>query len=108
MLGIHNASTPFGLKAMEELKRLIELYDYRNKIHIRLNEQNEFLMAELPSNKVEAYKLFQKVYDNGNGYILDVWAYRNDIDSFTIDPFIDLLSKVGFWAKYKNNKKEGK
>lgn len=27
----------------EETDRLIELYDLRNKIHIRLNEQNEFL-----------------------------------------------------------------
>ena len=44
------------------------------------NEQNEFLMAELPKNKETAYKLFKQVYDNGNGYILDVWAYRADID----------------------------
>ena len=62
------------------------------------NEQNEFLMAELPSNKETAYKLFKQVYDNGNGYILDVWAYRADIDSFTVDPFIDLLSKVGLFV----------
>lgn len=27
----------------EKFKRLIEFYNYRNKIHIRLNEQNEFL-----------------------------------------------------------------
>lgn len=69
-----------------------------NNLFQFFNEQNEFLMAELPSDKVEAYNLFQKVYDNGDGYILDVWAYRNDIDSFTIDPFIDLLSKVGLFV----------
>ena len=28
---------------VEEKNRLLELYDFRNKIHIRLNEQNEFL-----------------------------------------------------------------
>ena len=27
----------------EEIKEIIDMYDYRNKIHIRLNEQNEFL-----------------------------------------------------------------
>ena len=69
-----------------------------NEIFQYFNDQNEFLMAELPSNKVEAYNLFQKVYNKGNGYILDVWAYRYDIDSFTIDPFIDLLSKVGLFV----------
>lgn len=69
-----------------------------NEIFQYFNEQNEFLMAELPSNKESAYKLFKQVYDNGNGYILDVWAYRADIDSFTVDPFIDLLSKVGLFV----------
>lgn len=69
-----------------------------NELFQFFNEQNEFLMAELPTDKVEAYNLFQKVYDKGDGYILDVWAYRNDIDSFTIDPFIDLLSKVGLFV----------
>ena len=69
-----------------------------NNIFQYFNEQNEFLMAELPKNKETAYKLFKQVYDNGNGYILDVWAYRADIDSFTVDPFIDLLSKVGLFV----------
>ena len=27
----------------EEISEIVEMYDYRNKIHIRLNEQNEFL-----------------------------------------------------------------
>ena len=35
-LGILNISS-------DDLERLIELYDYRNRVHIRLNEQNEFL-----------------------------------------------------------------
>ena len=69
-----------------------------NEIFQHFNEQNEFLMAELPKNKETAYNLFKQVYDNGNGYILDVWAYRADIDSFTVDPFIDLLSKVGLFV----------
>lgn len=69
-----------------------------NEIFQYFNEQNEFLMAELPKNKETAYKLFNQVYDKGEGYILDVWAYRSDIDSFTVDPFIDLLSKVGLFV----------
>ncbi|MBQ8292738.1 MAG: ABC transporter ATP-binding protein/permease [Bacilli bacterium] len=69
-----------------------------NDLFQHFNEQNEFLMAELPENKESAYQLFNQVYDNGEGYILDVWAYRADIDSFTVDPFIDLLSKVGLFV----------
>ena len=68
-----------------------ELFQY-------FNDQNEFLMAELPGDPETAYKLFKQVYNNGKGYILDVWAYRADIDSFTVDPFIDLLSKIGLFV----------
>lgn len=47
-----------------ELKRLIELYDYRNKIHIRLNEQNEFLDKKFDRNLYnETIELMKKIDD---------------------------------------------
>lgn len=47
-----------------EKNRLIELYDLRNKIHIRLNDQNEFLDRKY--NRIlynESIELLQKVDD---------------------------------------------
>ncbi len=66
------------------------------KIYDHFNDQTEFLLAELPANEETAYSLFKTAYRNG--YILDVWDYKNDIDTYTIDPFVDLLSKVGLFV----------
>lgn len=45
----------------DKFERLIELYDYRNKIHIRLNEQNEYLddkfNLQLYNESIEMLKL---------------------------------------------------
>ncbi len=42
--------------------RLVELYDFRNKIHIRLNDQNEFLDCKYNRKLYnEAIELLQKV-----------------------------------------------
>lgn len=47
-----------------ELKRLIELYNYRNKIHIRLNAKNEFLDGKYDQNLYnEAIELMKKIDD---------------------------------------------
>lgn len=47
-----------------EKNRLIELYDLRNKIHIRLNDQNEFLDCKYNMTLYnEAIELLQKVDD---------------------------------------------
>lgn len=45
-----------------EIKRLIELYDYRNKIHIRLNEENEFLDKKFDTKLYnETIELMKKI-----------------------------------------------
>lgn len=47
-----------------EKNRLIELYDLRNKIHIRLNDQNEFLDGKYNRTLYnEVIELLQKVDD---------------------------------------------
>lgn len=55
--------------------------------------ENDKILIELPHDAKEAYNLFNKAYSKG--YIIDVWAYQTDIDSYIIDPFVDLLSKAG-------------
>lgn len=48
-----------------DLDRLIELYDYRNKIHIRLNKQNEFLDGKYNIKLYnETIELMQKIDDS--------------------------------------------
>lgn len=57
---------------------------------------SENLLAELPKDSSIAFQLFQNAYQNG--YLLDVWSYKNDIDAYTIDPFIELISKAGLFV----------
>lgn len=64
---------------------------YKTIIH-----SSENLMAELPQNPEAAYALFNAAYENG--YIIDVWNYRSDIDAYMVDPFIDLISKAGLFV----------
>lgn len=46
-------------------KRIIDIYDLRNKIHIRLNDQNEFLGCEYNRTLYnEVIGLLQKVDDS--------------------------------------------
>ena len=50
-------------------------------------------MTELPKDGSKAYSLFKKAYRHG--YVINVWEYRTDIDSYTVDPFINIISKAG-------------
>ena len=59
----------------------------------QLSIDSEKILIELPNNSKEAYNLFQKAYKKG--YIINVWEYQTDIDSYTVDPFIDIFSKAG-------------
>lgn len=57
----------------EEIDEIIEMYDYRNKIHIRLNEQNEFLDNKYNMelyNRVISYlkRVDEKLWKNGVPY----------------------------------------
>ena len=57
----------------DDLERLIELYDYRNKVHIRLNEQNEFLddkfNLQLYNESIKFLKdVDEKLYENAVPY----------------------------------------
>lgn len=62
-------------------------------------EKTENILMSLPSNPETAYNLFLKAYNKGNtnefSYILNVWAYKTDIASYTVDPLINLVAKGG-------------
>lgn len=59
-------------------------------------KNNSFLLAEMPEFEEKAYEQFKLAYDNG--YIIDLFKYREDIDSYEISPFINLLSKAGVFV----------
>ena len=82
--------------------KIVGLVDSENMIYVHedtidsltsFTRETDKILVELPKNPDEAYKLFNKAYDNG--YVINVWGYRTDIDSYTIDPFIDIISKAG-------------
>ncbi len=56
---------------------------------------NSLLLAEMSTFEDVAYRDFQNAYNNG--YIIDLFAYREDIDSYEISPFVNLLSKAGLF-----------
>lgn len=67
--------------------------DTYEKMDAIFNQEIENVITQLPSSSDETYQLFQKAYRAG--YIIDVWAYRLDIDAYEVDPFIDIVAKAG-------------
>lgn len=56
----------------------------------------EHILMELPNSAPLAYNYFNQALEQG--YVINVWKYRNDIDSYTVDPFVDILSKAGLFV----------
>lgn len=68
--------------------------EYQN-IFYTYNNLEEKILVELPNNPEAAYSLFNRALDAG--YVIDVWAYQQDIDTYIVDPFLDLASKAGLF-----------
>lgn len=68
--------------------------EYQN-IYYTYNNEDERIIVELPNSSQEAYNLFNRALDGG--YVIDVWAYQQDIDTYIVDPFLDLASKAGLF-----------
>lgn len=68
--------------------------EYQN-IYYTYNNEDERILVELPNNSQDAYNLFNRALDGG--YVIDVWAYQQDIDTYIVDPFLDLASKAGLF-----------
>lgn len=59
-------------------------------------KNSSYLLAEMSPFENTAYSEFRKAYKNG--YIIDLFKYREDIDSYEVSPFINLLSKAGLFV----------
>ena len=68
--------------------------EYQN-IYYTYNTDEEKILVELPNDSVEAYNLFNRALEAG--YVIDVWEYQQDIDTYIVDPFLDLASKAGLF-----------
>ncbi len=68
--------------------------EYQN-IYYTYNTEEERILVELPNDSEKAYDLFNRALDAG--YVIDVWAYQQDIDTYIVDPFLDLASKAGLF-----------
>ena len=56
----------------------------------------ENIILELPTSASKAYQYFNTAFNKG--YVINVWKYRADIDSYTVDPFVDIISKAGLFV----------
>lgn len=68
--------------------------EYQN-IYYTYNTEEEKILVELPNDSVEAYNLFNRALNAG--YVINVWSYQQDIDTYNVDPFLDLASKAGLF-----------
>ena len=59
-------------------------------------KNNSFILAEMSPFEEVAYRQFRDAYNKG--YIIDLFKYRDDIDSYEISPFIKLLSRAGLFV----------
>lgn len=62
--------------------------------HFKIVTEN--IIFELPTSASKAYQYFNEAYNKG--YVINVWKYRADIDSYTVDPFVDIISKAGLFV----------
>ena len=65
------------------------------RINDTLKDPNEKIIVQLPESSRLAYKQFNQAFKKG--YVLNVWAYKQDIDNYVVDPFINLSSKAGLF-----------
>ena len=64
-------------------------------IYYHFTTNNEKILVELPDNPSQAETLFNNALNAG--YVIDVFAYQQDIDNYEVDPFINLMSKAGLF-----------
>jgi len=73
----------------------LHTFDY-DEAYTRIIQSSEEIITELPKNGFDAHKMFLSLAKED--YILDVWAFRELIDTFSIDSFILLASQVGLFV----------
>lgn len=73
----------------------LNVSDY-NLTYGRIVQSSEEIIVELPRNATQSYHMFKTL--ERDGYIIDMWAFREIIDTFSVDSFIILASQVGLFV----------
>lgn len=54
------------------------------------------ILFQIPNDSKKAYDQFNEAIEKG--YVIDVFAYKNDIESYNVDPLINFASKAGLFV----------
>jgi putative ABC transport system permease protein len=73
----------------------LNMFDY-NQTYSRIVQSSEEIIVQLPRDATASYQLFQTLAKDD--YIVDMWVFRELIDTFSVDSFIILASQVGLFV----------
>lgn len=59
------------------------------------NKESENIIVELPNNPQKALQIFKKLYKDDHHYVIDVFQYKDRIESYDVDPIIEFASTGG-------------
>lgn len=69
----------------------VETLDEANLV----NTLNEKVLVELPNDPQVALSYFNQLYNNDYHFIIDIFAYQNEIESYNVDPMVEFISNMG-------------
>lgn len=58
-------------------------------------KESENIIVELPNNPQRALQIFNQLYKDEHHYIIDVFQYKDRIESYDVDPIIEFASTGG-------------
>lgn len=59
------------------------------------NKESENIIVELPSNPQKALQIFNRLYKDEHHYVIDIFQYKDRIESYDVDPIIEFASTGG-------------
>ncbi len=61
----------------------------------KLSSETENIIVELSNNPNDVLNKFNKLYNNDYHFVIDIFNYKDAIESYNIDPMIEFASKGG-------------
>ncbi len=80
---------------------ILDSHDYARYANLIVNftnpgdNESENIIVELPNNPKKALQIFNKLYDSKQKYVIDIFSYKDKIESFDVDPIIEFASTGG-------------
>ena len=59
------------------------------------NKESENIIVELPSNPQKTLQIFNRLYKDEHHYVIDIFQYKDRIESYDVDPIIEFASTGG-------------